>query len=732
MTIPASSARITPGACPNSPTRLIPLILGMLLACHTALLAQSGPARFARGIEKYDGGRYGEAAQELAAAQPLLPKLADYVAYYLAASHAELKDFAQVRKDLAPFRNLPAPSPLRGKAVILDARAATETGSPAEAISSLRAQYDEIPQPAGDFSLGQAYEAAHEPAQAATYYQRVYSLYPLTEFAPQAARAIESLRASMGASFPPPMPQQMLERGSRLLEAQEYSRARAEFSALLQELGGGEREIAAVRIGAADYLQRKTVQAFRYLQSLEVQSPEADAERLYYIAECARRLNQDSAMLAAIQKQAQYTHSPWRLKALLSAGNHFLVVNQADSYVPLYRACYESFPEAAEASYCHWKVAWDSYLHSRADAAELLREQVVRFPAAANTSGALYFLGRLAEADKDLRSARGYYDLVVQRYPGYYYGLLAGERLKQPGIARATAGEPAAAFLKAVNFPERSAPSSYDPDSATARRIDRFRLLNDAGLTKLAEAELRFGARTDGRSHVLAMELARAADAPHQGLRDMKSLAPDYLTLAPDAAPDRFWQLLFPLPFRSDLVRQASAANLDPHILAGLVRQESEFNPRVISRANAYGLTQIVPSTGRQLARQAGIRPFRTNMLFQPTTNLQLGTRYLRSLLDRWEGKWEQTLAAYNAGASRVQEWLSWASYREPAEFVESIPFTQTRDYVQSVLRNAAAYRRIYGTRLAASTVEPEPVHVQKVAAPKRPAKKSKRSVRRS
>jgi len=104
--------------------------------------------------------------------------------------------------------------------------------------------------------------------------------------------------------------------------------------------------------------------------------------------------------------------------------------------------------------------------------------------------------------------------------------------------------------------------------------------------------------------------------------------------------------------------------------------------------------------------------------------------RYLRSLLDQWEGKWEQTLAAYNAGASRVQEWITWGNYQEPAEFVETIPFTQTRDYVQSVLRNAAAYRRIYGAKLTAA-VAPEPVKVQKVVA-KRPVRKSKRPVRRS
>jgi soluble lytic murein transglycosylase len=235
----------------------------------------------------------------------------------------------------------------------------------------------------------------------------------------------------------------------------------------------------------------------------------------------------------------------------------------------------------------------------------------------------------------------------------------------------------------------------------------------------------------DAQPHLLAMELARAADAPHQGLRSMKSLVSDYFTIPPATAPERFWELLFPLPFRRDLVRQSSASELDPHIVAGLVRQESEFNPKVISRANAYGLTQIVPSTGRQLARKAGIRSFTASMLFQPATNLQLGTSYLRSLLDQWDGKWEQTLASYNAGKSRVLNWITWGDYKEPAEFVETIPFTETREYVQSVLRNAAAYRRIYGARLNAMEPAAKPeLPVRKVVSKPAP-KKTRRPVRR-
>ena len=116
------------------------------------------------------------------------------------------------------------------------------------------------------------------------------------------------------------------------------------------------------------------------------------------------------------------------------------------------------------------------------------------------------------------------------------------------------------------------------------------------------------------------------------------------------AAPRKFWELLFPLPYRADLVRNAQERDLDPYLLAGLIRQESEFNPQAVSRAKAYGLTQIRPATGRQFARKAGVPKFTTRVLSQPAANLKIGSSILRSMLDQQGGKMEQTLAAYNAG----------------------------------------------------------------------------------
>jgi soluble lytic murein transglycosylase len=192
------------------------------------------------------------------------------------------------------------------------------------------------------------------------------------------------------------------------------------------------------------------------------------------------------------------------------------------------------------------------------------------------------------------------------------------------------------------------------------------------------------------------MEAADSADAPHLAMHIMKAMAPEYLSLPFSAAPRKYWELLFPLPYRADLERAAHDAGIDPFLLAGLIRQESEFDPKALSSADAYGLTQVLPRTGRQYAKHAGIPRFTNGLLFQPAANLKLGAVIFRDMLDHNDGKVEQTLAAYNAGPARAAEWLGWNQYREPAEFVESIPFTETRDYVQAVLRNTDVYRRLY------------------------------------
>jgi soluble lytic murein transglycosylase len=269
-------------------------------------------------------------------------------------------------------------------------------------------------------------------------------------------------------------------------------------------------------------------------------------------------------------------------------------------------------------------------------------------------------------------------------------------------ISSATPSAAALQFLNGLQLTPRRPSESFVASGTTTERVERSHLLASAGLDDLAETELRFGAKTDGQPQIIAVELAELAnrrDAPDQAIRYIKRFASGYLSLSLDNAPDKFWRLAFPLPYRHSLEEYSRQQSLDPFLVAALIRQESEFNTKAVSRANARGLTQVMPSTGRQLSRQLKIPRYRTSMLFSPDTNLKIGTYYLKALSDQLQGRWEETLASYNAGKSRVNSWTSSANYHEPAEFVESIPFSETRVYVQSVLRNAEVYRRLYGPK---------------------------------
>ena len=639
-----------------------------------------------------------------------LPQIPDYIAWFRASAEFGAGNYAAVPGALDPIWAQSPASPLIGRAALLGAQAFGQTANTAGAVSLLRKYYAALPQPQGDLALAKAFSAAGDPVSAAVYAQRVYYSYPVANESAEAGTLAAGLEAQLGDQFPPAMGGAMLGRAQKLLDTGHAEQAKKELLALVPRLGGDERDAALVKIGVAQYIAKDTKAARKYLAELAVQSPQANAERLHYLLLCARRVNDRAAMSAELDELARlHPDSPWRLEALLAMGNSYLVENQVDAYEPLYRACYESFPKEPRAAGCHWKVTWAHYLHRKDDARDLLREHLRLFPNADESSAALYFLGRLAEGADDASAARAYYQEILREYPNYFYNGLARQRLSAMSPV-VTASSLVNSFLRTVDFPTRARARNFEPNARAKVRLARARLLASAGLDDWAEVELRYAAQSEDQPHVMGLELATMAarrSAQDQAIRYLKRYAPDYLYMRIDSAPTEFWKLAFPMPYREDLERFARQNNLDPFLVAGLARQESEFNPKAVSVSSARGLTQIMPSTGRELSRRLSIRPYSTARLFQPQVNLQLGTYYLRSVVDSVNGRWEAALAAYNAGLSRAKDWSNWGEFREPAEFVETVPFTQTREYIQIVLRNADIYRQLYAAPEAASAKSP-------------------------
>jgi len=214
-----------------------------------------------------------------------------------------------------------------------------------------------------------------------------------------------------------------------------------------------------------------------------------------------------------------------------------------------------------------------------------------------------------------------------------------------------------------------------------------------------AVRELQSAAADGGGNWAVAATAQLCLDTAHydRAIEVMKRAVPSYFAVDIPDLPRPYWEALFPRPYWSDLKKFSVANGLDPYLVASLIRQESEFNPAAVSRANAVGLMQLLPRTGKLVARQEKLH-YNPSQLFTPAVNVQLGTRYFRGTVDHFGGSIEYALAAYNAGDDRVEEWLGQGKYRDPQEFIESIPFTETREYVQAILRNANVYKQIYGT----------------------------------
>jgi soluble lytic murein transglycosylase len=723
----------------------------MVLVCAAAQTAVAPVSedvlvRLKAGVDALDKGQLETAAHHLQAVQPRLPVLADYVAFWLGQARAQQKSFEAVPGLLEPVWKSALPSPLAGRAAVLAARSQVERSAWQAALKTLtRVAVEQLPQPQAALLAAQAEEGAGNSVGAASYYQTVYFAYPLSDEAGDARTALVRLERELGERYPQPTPQLRLDRAGKLFDNRQAARAKDEYEDMAQRLSGLPRDQARVRIGAADYQVRKTEAAISHLRNLQITNQEAEAERLYWLVQCYRRLDRDDDMLEAVEQLAtKAPNSLWRQKALIQAANNFIVRNESIRFMPLFQACADFFPQTEDNASCHWKALWPTYLARPAATVESLRTHLTRYPNSDKAGASLYYLGRVAEQAGDFAAAKRFWSELRTRYPNYYYTTLLGPRLGRPEVARAGASPATDAFLQSIAWPVRQRRADVLPDENTNQRIERARLLSRAGLDVWAEGELRYGARNGGKLFPLVMEMAESANrrgAPDVALRYVKGSVPNYLWLHRDGAPMRFWKLAFPFPYRARIEAYCRQHSLDPYLVAALIRQESEFNHQVVSYANAIGLMQILPGTGRELGRRVGIRGVTSATLKKPDINLRLGTYYLRKQLDARNGSVEDTLAGYNAGPSRVPVWHGWADFREPSEFVETVPFAQTRDYIQIILRNAELYRWIYQNEPAPAE-EPEPAPASaapavkstsksKAKPPAKPAPKGKASVKR-
>jgi soluble lytic murein transglycosylase len=640
---------------------------------------------------------YVRAIDALNRAKPRAGDLGDYVDFYLGTAYYQAGRLAEAVATLGSLDKAYPESLLIRDAHVTYANALVADGRAQDAVELLehdRLENDRQTVRADlELALGRAYEAAGQPAKALGIFRNLYFNLPLSWESGQVEGELKKLAT-------PETQPSFAERKTRadlLAKGKQYNEAANEYRGLLNEAKSEDRP--ALQMAMAEALRHadRDKEAKKALEAMPATTPELEAERLFNLGEIARGANDDDGFLRILEQLRQTAPtSSWLEQALLSAGNVYLLRRDYDRAIDSYRELQQRFPNSGRASYAHWKATWLSLRQGRrADAVKGFEEQIGLYPSSGEVPAALYWRARLAEEDGEPAKARAYYQKLSERFRNYYYGALAREQLRK---LKSDSDPVHYALLDRVPPIDASAKVTADEIPTDDLRVQKARLLENGGLLDFSIRELR-AAADEGKGNWLAPETARVyADAGryNMAIEILKRAVPNYFAVDLPSLPRPYWEALFPKAYWIDLKRFASNNALDPYLVAALIRQESEFNPAAVSRANAVGLMQLLPKVGKSVAKQEKLKHFSTTQLFAPGINLQLGTRYFRGMVDKF-GSFEYALAAYNAGAERVQDWQGQGKFRDAQEFVESIPFTETREYVQAILRNANVYRQLYG-----------------------------------
>jgi soluble lytic murein transglycosylase len=670
--------------------------------------AYAGVEAYARAHAKEDAGALawlavgyarvqdhdcGKAIDPLNRAKPLAGDLGDYVAYYLGTCYMQTGHQAEALAALADFANSYPDSLLIRDADISYAGALLTEGRASEAVSLL--EKDRLPARSDlELVLGRAYAAVGKPDKAAVALQNVYYNMPTS---PEADAAYAELRKMRLA--PVATPVQHRTRGDLLLKARRYNDAADEYRELASEAGTEGRPAAELALADALHRAGRNREAKAALTTLPGATADQQAQRLYILGEVAWASDENDAFYRTVDElRTLAPTSQWLEAALLSVGNIHLVHHEYDQALDAYRELQQRFPNGSRASYAHWKAAWLTLRQGRNDEAKKeFDEQIGLYPGGNETSAALYWRARLAEEDNQPQMARAYYQKLSGRYRNYYYAELGRQRLTKLPMGTDPPGE--YPLLDRVPPLEHAEKVTLAEPPSEDLHLQKAELLGNGGLVDLAVRELQAAATADGGNWGPSetAQLYTETGRFDRAIEVMKHSVPSYFAVDIPMLPREYWEALFPRPYWTDLKKYSVANGLDPYLVASLIRQESEFNPVAVSRANAVGLMQLLPRTGKLVAHQVKLNRYNPSQLYTPTVNVQLGTRYFRGMVDQFGGSFEYALAAYNAGSDRVMEWLGQGKYRDAPEFVESIPFTETREYVQAILRNASVYRQLYG-----------------------------------
>jgi soluble lytic murein transglycosylase len=691
---PAASLRLPLTATAHPPLPNNPFELWL---APTDAARRSSPAltAFSTGVRLHAAARYTDALPLLGASLAGTP-LDDYALYYRGLNQLRLSRLDEAQQTFAALLGRPLSGYLTEGARLRAAEVAEAKGDAQTAAS----YYDQLsraktlePQDVL-MRLGRARRALGDVDAAALAFARVYYEFPLSDEATLAEAVLTEMNAWKSLDSGSARYALELGRAERLFGARRYAQARTAFELLQPVAPDDDAELVTLRLAESDHYLK------RYRTAREALAPFAtkasrQAEAQFFYLTATRELGlQDEYVSLARGLVAQFPESSWAEETLNNLATHYILVDDDAEADTVFRELYQRFPGGRHAQRAAWKIGWWAYRNGRyEECADVFERAAASFPRSDFRPSWLYWSARSRDKLKDTRTSATRYGIIVADYVNSYYGRLAIRQLEARRIDPLTAAASVAAPAGQDATPAGRVDAALPPTDRLIRTLIAYELHDDA-MNELQWAQRAYG-DSSAIQATIGLVYSRRGDL-RRGINAMKRAYPQYLAVGGDDLPPDMLKVLFPLDYW-DLIRRHSAEHgLDPYLIAALMAQESTFDPDIKSVANAVGLMQVLPSTGRRYARRIGIRRFSPSMLTNPQINVRLGTAIFSDLVER-NGGVHLALASYNAGENAVARWRAERPGIERDEFIDDIPYPETQNYVKRILGTAEDYRRLYG-----------------------------------
>ena len=609
--------------------------------------------------------------------------LADYALFYAAKAALALQDSGKstvlLSRLLARYPN----SRLAEEAHFQLGMTYLEIQQPEDARRTLLAFLDRYPASPlasqASLLLAKLFLTLERPQEAAPLLKRLYISFPAD---PTTVETERLLRAN--PDLVTITAEDRLLRAKALFQADRYRDAVTALTPLLKSHpGNGEVRLL---LGRSQFALKEYAQAITTLLPLtESTEPSAlQAEALLLVGRAFFRSGDTVQAIATLERiPVLFPGSHLAADALHLIGLNYEERREDDAALEAYARLLRLYPNENLGDTARWQRAWLLYRQGKLQpAAQELSHLLEKYPHSPLKAQALYWRGRMLEelGNKSL-ATRTYHRLLKEAGDDPYYLQAARQRL---------ALKPARLSADSLLPPANSA----SPLVAKARELSFLRLWDEAAL------EYWEIARAHPRELSLQREACEALSRAGQFDRviSLARFASRGLlrTGGQDGVLSPLSTFLYPRAFWAWVDHYARESRLDPYLVTAVIREESAFAPKALSRAGARGLMQLLPATAAQVAKENNLR--RLPDLDTPAPNIALGTRYLAKLHEEFGGNLVLTLASYNAGPHVVRRWLDTLQLsQDPEIFIEEIPYPETRRYVKRVLGSYDRYRTLYG-----------------------------------